>query len=355
MSENSIEGSSVYHILISFLKQKKCKKILLIAHEQPDLDTYASCWGLREILSHLKFDSLIFLPSIPTELNYIVQKMNFPLLNYEREKILSILYESTDLCTILVDFTDLSRLEDKEIKNALKQTKVLIAIDHHRAAQKEGLDFLLFKPYNSTAEIIVEFMLNLNLVNILEKNKKLSTALIGGILVDTSFLDRANSKTFYVLSILSRYSSYSQILHALRNIPKSIDEKIARLKGAQRLKILRVNDTIIAFTSIGSYESSVASSLVKLGADIAIVLSKKKDIARIVGRSKINIDLGEIFKQVANKYMGVGGGHSGAAVLNIKLKNEKELNLVMNDIYRLITQALLERKLISDNKIQKTP
>jgi len=270
--------------------------------------------------------------------------MNFPLFNRDKERIYDIVRENEEICIILVDFTDPSRLEKKEIKDIVKQAKVLIAIDHHHAAQRDNLGFLLLKPFNSTAEIVVEFMFNLNLVSILEKNKELSTALIGGILVDTSFLDRANSKTFYTLSVLSRYGSYSRILHALKNVPKSIDEKIARLKGAQRLKISRINDTIIVFSNIGSYESSVASALIGLGADIAIVLSKKKHIARIVGRSKINIDLGGIFKKIADKYMGVGGGHRGAAALNIKLKNEKKLDSIIDEIYELITQNLLKQK-----------
>ncbi len=342
MIEQNHIDSSTYMAFISFLKENECKDIIILPHEQPDLDAYASCWGLKELLSRLKLNPLVLLPSIPMELNYILHTMNFPLFDSDRNKIYKNRGRDTRKCIILVDFSNPERIEKKEIKSITDQADIMVAIDHHYAKQVGNLNYLLYKPYNSTSEIITELIIALDYSSILE-NKDLSTALIGGILIDTSFLDRANSKTFYLLSILSNYGSYSKIASTLKRIPRNIDEKIARLKGAQRTKIYRIDNTLIVFTKVGSYESSVASSLVKLGADIAIVTSKKQHVTRIIGRSRININLGEIFRTIADKYGYIGGGHSGAAVLTIQQKNDERVETIINELYKSIVNLLLKK------------
>ena len=85
--------------------------------------------------------------------------------------------------------------------------------------------------------------------------------------------------------------------------------------------MFRYDDFIVLVTHVGSYEASVASALVSLGANVGIAISKKKEkkqvIYRVSGRSTGRLNLGQIFTDLANEFSGTGGGHKSAAGLKI--------------------------------------
>jgi len=337
---------SDYKVFLQYLMETSSKNIILVPHELTDIDSFAAAWGLKELLLRLGLRSVVYLPKVSGELKYVIKSLDFPDFSDDLKKINEILEKALPYTTILVDFSSPERITDEKLKDIVLASEHIIALDHHIATSPPFVSVVLIKKYTSASEIVLDMIIEMNHTEILETNYKLATALIGGILYDTAFLSHATKKTFELLSILVEKGDYRKILHCLKHIPRDISERIARLKGAQRAQVLRLNDYLIVITHVGSYESSVASALIGLGADVALSISKKKNGFRVSGRSRGMINLGEIFQQIAEKYKGTGGGHPGAAAITLFVKDD-EINLVLNDIVRLILEKLKnEEKLV---------
>ncbi len=125
-------------------------------------------------------------------------------------------------------------------------------------------------------------------------------------------------------------------------LEEDISEKIAKIKGMQRVKLIRENDWLIGVTHVSSYEASVANSLIKMGFDIGIALSKKKDEYHISTRAKKkvclkkNLHLGKILEEVSEEFEGSGGGHDGAAAINGKEYSEIILERILEKVKKTL-------------------
>ena len=118
-------------------------------------------------------------------------------------------------------------------------------------------------------------------------------------------------------------------------------QRIAHLKGAQRLKFEQINKYLVASTMLSSYEASMCKFLINLGADIAFVGAQRDDHVRISGRAtnelvNSGLHLGEFFKEISNELACEGGGHDGAAGLNGIGDVEMILNACMNKIAHIL-------------------
>ncbi|MCX8175803.1 MAG: DHH family phosphoesterase, partial [Candidatus Bathyarchaeota archaeon] len=118
--------------------------------------------------------------------------------------------------------------------------------------------------------------------------------------------------------------------------PVDKSEKIARLKALQRLQIFEVKGWIVGCTHVSSYQASTARTLIGLGCDVAIVGGEKKEEVRVSLRStrnfqeKTGIHLGrDVAFYVGEKFLGMGGGHSTSAGLNVSGKLQDVLNEVV--------------------------
>ena len=103
---------------------------------------------------------------------------------------------------------------------------------------------------------------------------------------------------------------------------------IAKLKSARRLKLYKVGSWVVVTTTVGSFQSNVARSLVSMGADVAIVSGETGGETR--GSMRANqrfweatkIHLGtDIAAPMAEA--GHGGGHPTAASFTCSLPEEK--------------------------------
>ena len=334
---------SDYKIFLQYLMETGSKNIILVPHELTDIDSFAAAWGLKELLLRLGLQSFIYLPKISGELEYLITSLEFPDFSDDLKKINEILKETSTYTTILVDFSAPERITNEKLKDFILASEQIIAVDHHITTPSPSVNVVLIRKYTSASEIVLDMIIEMNYMKILETNSKLATALIGGILYDTAFLSHVTKKTFEFLSVLIEKGDYRKILHCLKHVPRDVSERIARLKGAQRAQILRLNNYLIAITHVGSYESSVASALISLGADVALSISKKKNSFRVSGRSRGIVNLGEIFQRIAEKYKGTGGGHPGAAAITLFVKDD-EINLILNDMIRLIVEKLKNKR-----------
>ncbi|MEM2969982.1 MAG: DHHA1 domain-containing protein, partial [Candidatus Bathyarchaeia archaeon] len=100
-------------------------------------------------------------------------------------------------------------------------------------------------------------------------------------------------------------------------------ERIARLKASRRMKLLRINNWLIAFSHVRSFQASAARAIVEMGAHLAVVGGQKDDQLQISIRSdqefyaQTGFHVGKDLAKPLGEFLhGMGGGHSTAAGIN---------------------------------------
>ncbi len=293
------------------MKIDKGKKTLILIHNNSDPDAIGSAFFLKN-----RYGGVVATPGKPDKLgsnllDYLDFEVNYSMID-DHEQL------------IILDTPDPRQLEPF----SYDEDEALI-IDHHNT-DNWNTDVEYFDR-TSCAEIVFDLVDPDNL------SKREAIALIAGVITDTSNLTRGDSRTFRTLSRILELSSIT--LNEVREIISedlSYSEKVARLKGAERSSFCEINGIIIAQSKVSSYESSVSSSLLSLGADIAYTGSQRNDEYLISGRAKESIiesgfDIGAIFQKLSEKHDELnGGGHEGAGVLTGKGDVKRELNRSVN-------------------------
>lgn len=293
------------------MKIDKGKKTLILIHNNSDPDAIGSAFFLKN-----RYSGVVATPGKP-------DKLGKKLLNYlDLELDYSINEDYEQL--IILDTPDPRQLEPFEYD----EDEALI-IDHHNT-KNWNTDVEYFSR-TSCAEIVFDLIKPDSL------SKKETIALISGIITDTSDLRRGDFRTFRTLgNILELNGTTLNEVREIISESMSYSEKIARLKGAERLSYCETNGIIIAKSKVSSFESSVSGSLLGLGADISYTGSQRDEEYLISGRAKEDIiergfDIGSIFKDLSEECSDLsGGGHEGAGVLSGKGDVEKYLNKCVN-------------------------
>ena len=121
-----------------------------------------------------------------------------------------------------------------------------------------------------------------------------------------------------------------------------LSEKMAKIKGLQRVEIIQAGEFLIGASHVSAYEATVASSLLNVGFDVTIVLAQKKKEFRISTRArkdlcfKTGLHLGKILDKVAKIHEITGGGHDGAAGIT----GQEDYELLMEQIIDQVKQIL---------------
>ena len=109
----------------------------------------------------------------------------------------------------------------------------------------------------------------------------------------------------------------------LLSLTMDYSERMARLKAGNRVKLLRMNDWLIAFSHVSSYQASAARGIMSLGAHVAIVAGQKENKIQVSFRAcaefykETGVHLGrDLAKPLGNFMGGMGGGHSISAGAN---------------------------------------
>ena len=182
--------------------------IIVMPHEIPDLDSYASAYALKELLSDIGFRCNVFLQKPSQELKNIASSLGFPLFESDKEIIEKEVSRYAHNLLILVDFADPSRILDSENKKILNKISLKFAIDHHIADISPEIHAALIIDYPSSSEILVDMLISADKENLLDKNPTLANALMAGILHDTGFLLNAKKHTFQPMTILIDIGDY---------------------------------------------------------------------------------------------------------------------------------------------------
>lgn len=212
-----------------------------------------------------------------------------------------------------------------------------IVIDHHVCTNSWDTDlYYCDETKSSCAEIIFELLEAIEF----SITPEIALALCGAILADSGHFKFATSDTLINFARLLDLGNIKagEVFEILGNRDKmDSSQRIAHLKGAQRLKYEQVYGFLIVSSILSSYEASLCKNLIVLGADIAFVGAQRGEQLRISGRAnrelvERGVHLGEFFKDLGSELMCEGGGHDGAGGLNGVGDVEMVLNACMGKI-----------------------
>ncbi|MFH1544859.1 MAG: DHH family phosphoesterase [archaeon] len=253
---------------------------------------------------------------------------------------------------ILVDLNSEEMLGSMK-KAVLSSKKPVFLIDHHLKPKKlflpEKFSLINEKRVSST-EIVFELLKE----NHFPIDSKTSSLLACGIITDSAGFTVADSKTFSMMSLLLKKSNLSFFeLKQLFFVPMDESQRIAKLKAAKRLNLLKMGKHLIVTTTVGSFEADAASALIRLGASLAFAGNSDKGRIRISARAnnafvnETGIDLvKDVFSVIEKEFKGNSGGHRAAAAFNGK---GKEIETPLKRCIEL-TENYFKKKSINSTK-----
>jgi nanoRNase/pAp phosphatase (c-di-AMP/oligoRNAs hydrolase) len=314
---------------VSLIDKLDIKLVVLLCHHNADPDAICAAFAFSQLLERLRPDLEIEIAAAqgPSRLAKSVLK-SLPI-----KLIASPHIEKADLI-VLLDTNTIQQLDEwgERIK---KSNSPLIVVDHH-ASHPETERFATICVTNegasSTCEIVHQFFKEAE-VEVTEVEAK---ALFLGIAFDTRHFVIATSTTLKTVADLIDSGVNAQETLPLLSLPMEYSERIARLKAGRRMKLLSINDWLIAFSRVSAYQASAARALIRLGAHVAIVAGQRGDTLQVSLRSsrdffsKTGIHLGRDIAQPLGGYLhGMGGGHSVSAGANGVGDAEASLKLCM--------------------------
>jgi len=301
---------------IEILNSLSPKRVALLCHRNADPDSFGSAYALRELLTKVYADIDVLIVA-PEGLNSSSRRL---LKHIDSVNVLENIEGNVDVLIMVdaISFIQLGYLSDFVKSSSIP----LMVIDHHEPL-KETIERALYVASNtnvsSTAEIVTHFFKELHL-NI---SKSSALALLTAILSDSKRFLIASIETFKNVCFLMENGGDYGLALSIISEPMDISERIARLKGAQRLKLFRWGKWLIVFSNVSSFEASLARALIDLGGDLAIVVGGEGDDVRVSARSteafykETGFHLGRDLMIPLGEFIGgTGGGHSTAAGAN---------------------------------------
>ncbi len=286
---------------------KKARKCDILLHHNADPDAVGSGVALAIGLKQLGVECRVVAPlGLSAQSKKLLQAYPYPI-----EEDASQLSEMV----IVVDTGSSAQLPAQALNN-----KKVVVIDHHTPGDvaKSALISFVDEKCRATAVVIYYLLLGMNV----KITREIATYLIAGIVADTGFLRMCRNEEVHVLDALLKKGVDLQHIMNVLHVERDYSERIAVLKGVRRVELYSVGEVIVAITEIGSYESMVALSLLKLGADVGVAANIQKDEIRISCRVRSSvaqqINMLEIFSQLENLLNGKSGGHITAVSFNGK-------------------------------------
>ncbi len=209
----------------------------------------------------------------------------------------------------------------------------MIIIDHHCPTNKwaERGTYLCDDSKRSCAEVVLDIIDRASK----DVSREMALGLCAGILTDTGHFRFANPASLRAFARLMETAGVNmEDILSLTDSPTDISERVAQMKGGQRMRFERIGDYIVAISQGSSFESSVCKSMLSLGADIAFVASQRGEEFRLSARARQDLvrkglHLGQFLGDVGNETDNDGGGHGGAAGLVGVGDAEAILNICM--------------------------
>jgi nanoRNase/pAp phosphatase (c-di-AMP/oligoRNAs hydrolase) len=308
-------------------------RVIVLCHHNADPDALGAAQGVKELVQALAgLEPSIVIPDDASALSRSIASV----LGIE---LCETTFQEADTY-VVVDTGSLNQLGGWE--RPLKETNAgIVFIDHHLPDSEmyELSSLYLVDPETSSAS---EMVYKLYAHHDVTPSEATSTALLAGIAYDTKHFSMGGPKTFQVISMLLEKVGDISRIKDLLSVPSKKSERIARLRAGQRADIEIIGDWVMAFSRLGSYQSSGARALLYLGADVAVVAGEDKEALRASFRSKnqfhriTGIHLGEMVSEYASRLGGSGSGHPTAAGYN----GEGSIEDLMDNIKKIFITRL---------------
>ncbi|MBT8171490.1 DHH family phosphoesterase [Candidatus Bathyarchaeota archaeon] len=301
--------------ILTLIDKLEARLAVLLCHHNADPDAIGAAYAFKGLLRQLrpKLETQIGVASGPSRLSKsIINHLKIEITDHPQ-------IEKADLI-FLIDTNTIQQLN--KWSSRIKSNKPLIVIDHHASHPKtERISTLLIadETASSTCVIIYRLFKEADI----EPSPVEAKALFLGIAFDTRHFILATSETLKVIADLTEKKVDPQETLQLLSLPMDFSERIARLKAANRVKILRINVWLIAIAHISAYQASAARGLIALGADVAVVAGKKGNELQVSFRashkffSETDVHMGRDLATPIGEFLeGMGGGHSISAGAN---------------------------------------
>jgi nanoRNase/pAp phosphatase (c-di-AMP/oligoRNAs hydrolase) len=302
--------------IISLLDKTNAKLIVLLCHQNADPDAICAAFAFSKFLQRLKPELKVEITAAqgPSRLSkFLLNSLPLTLTTHPH-------IEEADIITLL-DTNTVQQLA--ELGERVKATKApLVVIDHHAShPETERLATLSITNEEacSACEIVYKFFKESGFT-LSEIEAK---AIFLGIAFDTRHFVLAKSNTLKIVADLIDAGVKAEETLSLLALPMDESERIARLKACRRVKLMKVNDWLLAFSHVSAYQASAARALISLGAHVAVVAGQRGEKIQISLRGskefyeKTGIHLGRDIANPLGEYLkGMGGGHSLSAGVN---------------------------------------
>ena len=301
----------------SLLEKVGARSVLLLCHQNADPDALCSAFALSRLLKRLKPDAEVEVAS-PEGISRLSKALSdhLPIEVSSKEPN----FEDADIIVMLD--TNTTRQLGRWAGRMRQCSSPLVVIDHHAShPETEKLATLTIsdESSSSTCEIVYRFFRELGVT----PSKQEAEALFLGIAFDTKHFILASSDTFKTAADLVDAGVNAREALARLSLPMEPSERVARLKACRRLRLMRINGWLVAFSHVRSFQASAARALVELGAHIAVVGGERGDEIQISMRAdqdfyrQTSFHLGRDLAKPLGEYLrGMGGGHSTAAGMN---------------------------------------
>ncbi|MEB3860102.1 MAG: DHH family phosphoesterase [Desulfurococcales archaeon] len=320
----------------------KASWVLVITHKNADLDALASSVLVSSLLKSMGKEFCIGLPEGLSRLSKnALETLGLGLDTCNRIASASV--------SIVVDASNGVVIGDYYA--AYRGSEARILIDHHEPGELASLAtaMILDPGAASTSELVVELLAAAGA----RPDPREATLGLAGIVYDSKRYAHAVPGTFRAtLKLLEWGADYHRSLslaYPSGDSPKGeildFSERMAVVKAASRMKVARACNLIVATSYIGSFESSAARSLLRIGADVAVIVVPRDDHARVSVRvSKRALDRGIeaswVADYVAKRMGGQGGGHRAAAMAHVPPGNPED---IVEDIARSLPGKIARR------------
>jgi nanoRNase/pAp phosphatase (c-di-AMP/oligoRNAs hydrolase) len=222
---------------------------------------------------------------------------------------------------VLLDTNTVQQLD--EWGGQVKASKApIIVIDHH-ASHPETEHLATLTVADETASSTCEIVYHLFKEAEVKLTPIEAKAMFLGIAFDTRHFILASSATLKILADLTEAGVKAEETLSLLSLPMTPSERVARLKAGKRVKLLKINNWLMAFSHVSAYQASAARALVALGAHVAIVAGQHDEKIQVSMRAsrefheKTGVHLGRDVAKPLGEYLhGMGGGHTVSAGAN---------------------------------------
>jgi nanoRNase/pAp phosphatase (c-di-AMP/oligoRNAs hydrolase) len=316
---------------------RKLRSAAVVCHRNADADAYLSAFALSGLIRRLAPECRTVIVT-PGGMTTLTKKLytRFP------HEILETSDEDFDLY-VAVDVGDEELLNEwKDKMKASSGVKVLV--DHHPQRNQASYDQVVVdEGATSAAEVVFSLYQQVGV----EVDGPAAQALLEAILFDSSHL--AIVSPAGLRAVVKLMDAGADLVVARKELRSEPDygEVLAKLKGAQRLKIYKLGNWVTATSLVGSFQAHVARSLLYLGADLAVVAGESEGETRVSMRSTqrfldgTKVQLGtQMAGEMAKRLGGHGGGHATAASFSTTAGEEDALDATLKRAAELLGEAV---------------